>query len=116
MTEVTGILVYLVLALTVTVALHAALEKPSLQQQKKKAPANTHAALAALAGVAEELLRQNQSESHALPWVIPPALAPAETGIGNRGAAIDREEASGMHDAVETRLRQMVTEVEPSRI
>lgn len=84
MTALMGAAMYLVLGLAVVVGVFAAFQSPSLKQAPDNAATPTHlslsalGSLSALAEIAEQSLGQ---QGHALPWVIPPSLAPPNAEI-----------------------------------
>ena len=106
MNETIGAAVYFVLALAIALGVRAAFSKAGPKKKMNRVTAHTRSPLAALAEIAEEAQRQNPSaeHEHALPWVIPTALAPVGTYIENKKAATTVEEISERLEVIESRL------------
>jgi hypothetical protein len=89
MNEAIGAAVYLVLALAVVAGIRAAFWNAEPEKKLKKVTAPVRLPRAAPAGNARKVQRPSPhvQQGHALPWVIPTALAPAESHFNNKKPA-----------------------------
>jgi hypothetical protein len=96
--EAIGAAVYLLLALAVAVGFSAAFPKAGRRQKVNSVAPGTQSPPAPVTGEAQ---RHNATAAHehALPWVIPPDLAPE-----NKTSAITVEEIAQRLEAIELRL------------
>ena len=109
MNEAIGAAVYLVLALAVVVGIRAAFAN---SERRKKLEIVTAPARSPRAATADNTKAQRQppraQHGHALPWVIPTALAPAGTGVETKEAATPNKAISERQEIIELRVDRIV--------
>ena len=113
MNEAIGAAVYLVLALAVVVGIKAAFAKVGPEKKAERVTAHVRPSRAKPTGNATRAKPQSPpaQHGHALPWVIPTALAPAKNYIEDQKAAAPVKTISERLQIIELRLDRIARRV-----
>jgi hypothetical protein len=105
MNEIIGVAVYLLLAMIVAVGIRA-VSKAGAGKKPNSVTPSAGLRVVARAKIAKEAQprKPNVKHEHALPWVIPTAMAPAAPTIEKKKAPTTVEAISRRLDVVEARL------------
>ena len=112
MNEIIGAAVYLILALAVGAGIRAVLAaRPRKKPDRLTAP--TRSPSVAATGNIKRAQRQDSgaNHQHALPWVIPTALAPAATGVENKKAAVHVRTIAERLEIIESRVDRIIRQL-----
>jgi hypothetical protein len=113
MNEAIGAAVYLVLALAVVIGIRAVFSKTGPRKKLDRVAAHTPSLRVAPTENTKKAQSQHPraQHGHALPWVIPTALAPTETRVENKKAAKTAKTVSERLEIIELRLDRLAGRV-----
>ena len=111
MDEMIGAAVYLILALAVAAGIRAVLAARA-GQKLDVTPLTRSSPVAATAHIKRAQRQHPGAEhGHALPWVIPTALAPAATGVENKKAAVHVRTIAERLEIIESRVDRIIRQL-----
>lgn len=109
MNEVIGPAIYLILALAIAAGIRAVLAaRPGRKPDSVTAPARSRPVAAAGHTRRAQQQHPDAGFEHALPWVIPTALAPAGTCVETKKAATPNNTISERLEIIELRVDRIV--------
>ena len=112
MDEMIGAAVYLILALAVAAGIRAVLAARAGQKLDLVTPLTRSSPVAATAHIKRAQRQHPGAEhGHALPWVIPTALAPAATGVENKKAAVHVRTIAERLEIIESRVDRIIRQL-----
>jgi hypothetical protein len=113
MNEAIGAAVYLVLALAVVAGIRAAFSQAAPRKKLDSVTAHARSPRAAIGDNTKKAQRPSPpaQHGHALPWVIPTALAPAANHTENKKAAAPVKTISQRLEIIELRLDRIARRV-----
>src|SRR5215204_5769458 len=112
MDEMIGAAVYLILALAVAAGIRAVLAARAGQKlDRVTAPARPSPVAAAAHIKRVQRQHPGAEHGHALPWVIPTALAPAATGVESKKAAVHVRTIAERLEIIESRVDRIIRQL-----